>query len=188
MGDTPADPVWLIGGREARPIVVVDYDAAWPVRFETERRRITAALPDVRAVEHVGSTSVPGLAAKPIVDIVVVPAGAIADAVAPLEGAGYVLRVVEPDHRMLRTPERDVHVHLWADEVEQRRHLLFRDWLREDADDRARYEAVKRELATREWGDMNDYADAKSPVITEITARAEAWAAATGRHYPPAGE
>jgi GrpB-like predicted nucleotidyltransferase (UPF0157 family) len=86
---------------------------------------------------------------------------------------------------MLRTPDHDVHVHLWDDAVEVRRHLLFRDWLREDAGDRERYAAVKRELARREWGDMNDYADAKSPVITEITARAEAWAAATGRHYPP---
>ena len=84
---------------------------------------------------------------------------------------------------MLRTPERDVHVHLWEDDDEQRRHLLFRDWLRENAEDRDHYAAVKRELATREWGDMNDYADAKSPVIVAITARAEAWAAATGRHY-----
>jgi GrpB-like predicted nucleotidyltransferase (UPF0157 family) len=180
------DPEWLIGGREARAIVIVAYDPAWPDRFEVERARITAALPDVRGVEHVGSTSVPGLAAKPIIDIVVVPAGPIEDAVAPLEAVGYVLRVREPGHRMLRTPERDVHVHLWADPAETTRHLLFRDWLREDAADRARYAAVKRELATRAWGDMNDYADAKSPVITEITARAEAWATATNRHYPPA--
>ena len=186
MGHTPADDSVLIGGREARPIVVVDYDPAWTERFETERARIATALPDARGIEHVGSTSVPGLAAKPIIDIVVISAGPIDGAVAPLEAAGYVLRVVEPDHRMLRTPERDVHVHLWEDDDEQRRHLLFRDWLREDADDRERYAAVKRELATREWGDMNDYADAKSPVITEITARAEAWAAETGRRYPPA--
>jgi GrpB-like predicted nucleotidyltransferase (UPF0157 family) len=127
---------------------------------------------------------VPGLAAKPIIDIVVV-VDDIDAAIAPLETCGYVLRVREPGHRMLRTPELDVHVHLWADPTETGRHLLFRDWLRTDADDRARYAAVKRDLATREWGDMNDYADAKSPVITEITARAEAWAAATGRHYPP---
>jgi GrpB-like predicted nucleotidyltransferase (UPF0157 family) len=181
------DPEWLIGGREARAIVVVEYDPAWADRFEVERARITAALPGVRGVEHVGSTSVPGLAAKPIIDIVVVAAGPIEDAVAPLEGAGYVLRVREPDHRMLRTAARDVHVHLWAGADEFRRHLLFRDWLREDATDRARYAAVKRDLAAREWGDMNDYADAKSPIITEITARAEAWAAATSRHYyPPA--
>jgi len=181
-----SDPEWLIGGREARPIVVVDADPAWPGRFEVERARIEAALPDARGVEHVGSTSVPGLAAKPIIDIVVIPATSIDDAVGPLETVGYVLRVVEPGHRMLRTPDRDVHVHLWADADEQRRHLLFRDWLRVSPEDRERYAAVKRDLATREWGDMNDYADAKSPVIAEITTRAEAWAAATGRRYPPA--
>ena len=186
MAHDAAGPHWLIGGREARPIVVVDHDPAWPARFAAERATIEAALPDVRAVEHVGSTSVPGLAAKPIIDIVVVPAGPIGDAIAPLETAGYVLRVVETDHRMLRTPTRDVHVHLWEDELEQRRHLLFRDWLRESPEDRDRYAAVKRELATRDWGDTNDYAYAKSPIITEITARAEAWAAATGRRYPPA--
>jgi GrpB-like predicted nucleotidyltransferase (UPF0157 family) len=179
------DPEWLIGGREARPIVVADYDPAWSDRFETERRCIAAALPDVVAIEHIGSTSVPGLPAKPIIDIIVMTEGDIDAAIPPLEAAGYVLRVREPDHRMLRTPSRDVHIHLWSDPFETARHLLFRDWLREDADDRARYAAVKRELATREWGDMNDYADAKSPVIAEITARAEAWAAATGRHYPP---
>jgi len=195
MNDEPArrtdDELAELTVGELRPhdgtVTLVDYDPEWPAWFAREAARIRDALGDAAlAVEHVGSTSVPGLAAKPIIDIVVVPAGPIGDAIAPLETAGYVLRVVEPDHRMLRTPNRDVHVHLWSDAGEVRRHLLFRDWLREDAADRERYAAVKRELATREWGDMNDYADAKSPVITEITARAEAWAAATGRRYPPA--
>lgn len=179
------DPDWLIGGREARPIVIADSDPAWPARFGAERARIAAALPAATAIEHVGSTSVPGLPAKPIIDIVVT-VDDIDAAIAPLEVAGYVLRVREPGHRMLRTPALDVHVHLWADPAETRRHLVFRDWLRTDAGDRDRYAAVKRELAEQEWGDMNDYADAKSPVITAITERAEAWAAATGRHYPPA--
>ncbi len=174
MRGQPDDPEWLIGGREARPVVIVDSDPTWPDRFEAERTRITTALPDVRGIEHIGSTSVPGLPAKPVIDIVVV-VDDIDTAIAPLETAGYVLRVREPGHHMLRTPERDVHVHLWADPAETTRHLLFRDWLREDATDRDRYAAVKRELATHEWADMNDYADAKSPVITEITARAEAW-------------
>jgi GrpB-like predicted nucleotidyltransferase (UPF0157 family) len=81
---------------------------------------------------------------------------------------------------MFRRPDRSVHVHLWpTDSDDVTRHLLFRDWLRTSAEDRARYESVKRELARRDWGDMNDYADAKSPVIVEITARAEAWAART---------
>jgi len=179
------DPGWLIGGREARPIVIADHDPAWRSRFAAERDRIAAALPGATAIEHVGSTSVPGLPAKPIVDIVVV-VDDIDAATAPLEDAGYVLRVREPGHRMLRTPELDVHVHLWSDPTETRRHLLFRDWLRTDAGDRERYAAVKRVLAAQEWDDMNDYADAKSPVIADITARAEAWAATTGRRYPPA--
>src|SRR5439155_15328427 len=118
---------------------ITAYDPAWPDRFETERARILAALPDARGVEHVGSTSVPGLAAKPIIDIVVIAAGPIEDAIAPLEAVGYVLRVIEARHRMLRTPERNVHVHLWEDDSEQRRHLLFRDWLRENVEDRERY-------------------------------------------------
>jgi GrpB-like predicted nucleotidyltransferase (UPF0157 family) len=83
---------------------------------------------------------------------------------------------------MVRTPARDVHVHLWADAEDLDRHLLFRDWLRTDPADCTIYETVKRELATHEWPDMNDYADAKSDVINRITARAHAWAAATGWH------
>ncbi|HZR13789.1 MAG TPA: GrpB family protein [Acidimicrobiia bacterium] len=174
---------WLIGGHERRAIVIEPYDPAWPVRFAHERACITDALgPAARRVEHIGSTSVPGLGAKPIVDILVVVDDVddvrVGDA---LELAGYVLRVREPGHRMFRRPDRSVHVHLWptgSDDV--RRHLLFRDRLRVDAGDRARYEAIKRELARCDWDDMNDYADAKSAVVAEITARAEAWAARTG--------
>lgn len=108
---------------------------------------------------------------------------------ASLEGAGYQLRVLEPGHLMFRTPAHDVHVHLWIEPKETDRHLLFRDWLRVNDADRDRYEAVKRELATKSWRDMNDYADAKSPVIIDITARAEAWARrarSAGPIEPPA--
>jgi len=174
----------LIGGRERRPIVIAEHDPAWARRYEDLREPLLAALAGVAVrVEHVGSTSVPGLAAKPIVDVQV----AVADPdreelfVPALERLGYELRVREPGHRMLRTPRLDVHVHVWrAGGEDERRHLLFRDWLRRSADDRARYEAVKRELAARAWEDMNAYADAKTPVIAEIAARAERWAAATG--------
>lgn len=171
---------WLIGGRERRPVVIEAYDPAWPERFVHEARCVTDALGVLaRRVEHIGSTSVPGLGAKPIVDILV----AVDDVhdehiTAALEHAGYVLRVREPGHRMFRRPDRSVHVHLWpTDSDDVTRHLLFRDWLRTSAEDRARYESVKRDLARRDWGDMSDYADAKSPVIAEITERAEAWAA-----------
>lgn len=172
---------WLIGGREARTIEIVDSRPEWADRFALERTKIAAALPHATSIEHIGSTSVRGLAAKPIVDILItVDRLAEHRDIPPLEAAGYVLRVREPDHLMVRTPARDVNVHLWANAADIDRHLLFRDWLRENAADRQRYEAVKRELATREWGDTNDYADAKSGAIIDITTRAEAWARATG--------
>ena len=165
----------LIRGREKRPIVIADYDPACPARYEAERVKILGAIgPIVRRIEHIGSTSVPGLAAKPIIDILV----AVDDPddepafVPVLEAAGYVLRVREPEHRMLRTPERDVHVHVLREgshDVE--RHLVFRDHLRASAEDRAAYERLKRSLAERDWDDMNDYADAKGALIEAITRR-----------------
>ena len=177
------DEEWLIGGPEASAVEIVSHRPEWAERFLLERAKIAHALSHAIAIEHVGSTSVPGLGAKPIVDIQVAVDGLDeARDIPPLEAAGYVLRVREPNHLMMRTPERDVHVHFWADEPELDRHLLFRDWLRINEPDRKRYEAVKRELATHTWRDMNDYADAKSEVIRNITARAEAWAAANGWH------
>lgn len=165
----------LIGGRERVEIRVVDYDPAWPARFAAERGRIAAALGQAaRSIEHMGSTAVPGLPAKPIVDVLVtVDDVEDEDRYRPaLEQAGYVLRVREPGHRMFRTPERDVHVHLHPlGDPEVGRVLRFRDRLREHEGDRLRYAAVKRDLATREWRDMNDYAEAKTSVIAEILAR-----------------
>jgi GrpB-like predicted nucleotidyltransferase (UPF0157 family) len=174
MDDAYLDRV-LVGGRERRPVVIVDYDPSWPERFEAERERISAALGAVALrVEHIGSTAVPGLAAKPIVDVLVTVADPDDEAAfAPaLAAAGYELRVREPRHRMFRTPERDVHVHVWgSDDPEVARHLRFRDRLRASAEDRAAYEQLKRELAKREWSDMNHYADAKSDLILEILQR-----------------
>ncbi|MGH9018143.1 MAG: GrpB family protein [Acidimicrobiales bacterium] len=146
-----------------------------PDRFAAERRHIHDALgATARCIGHIGSTAVPGLAAKPIIDIMVTVDDPDDDApVRPaLEGAGYVLRVVEPGHRMYRTPAADVHVHLWAvGSDDQRRHLLFRDRLRASAEDRAEYEAVKRALIGR-YRDMNHYAEAKTDIITAILAKA----------------
>jgi GrpB-like predicted nucleotidyltransferase (UPF0157 family) len=174
----------LIGGIEQRTIHIAAPDPSWPLRFAAERDRITTALgTTARRVDHIGSTSVPGLAAKPIIDIQVsVPD--IDDEqsyVDPLQAAGYRLRVREPGHRMLRTPERDVHVHVCgAGSAWERRHLLFRDWLRRDPADLAAYQELKRKLAAQEWADMNAYADAKGPLVVEISGRAEAWAQETG--------
>lgn len=168
----------VIGGPEQREIVIADHDPAWARRFEIERHRIVSALDErAQAVHHIGSTAVPGLAAKPIVDILLVVADSSDEpAYLPdLEAAGYELRVREPDwheHRLVRTPARDVHVHIFSEgSSEIARHLEFRDWLREHDDDRNLYESTKRELATRDWPSMQDYADAKNTVVAEITRR-----------------
>ena len=167
----------LIGGVEKRRIEIREYDPEWLNKFQTSARIIADALGDVAlTIEHIGSTSVPGLAAKPIVDIlVVVQDSANEPAYLPqLEAAGYVLRVREPDwheHRMFRTPENDVHVHIYSDGCpEIQRNLVFRDRLRLNDDDRRRYEQKKRELARQDWEDMNDYAAAKTEVIESIIA------------------
>jgi GrpB-like predicted nucleotidyltransferase (UPF0157 family) len=171
----------LVGGAEKREIKIADYDPDWPKQFERHAERIADALgASALRIEHIGSTSVPGLAAKPIIDIlVVVPDSADESAYLPrLEAAGYVLRVREPDwneHRMFRTPEQDVHIHIYSTgcpEIE--RNLTFRDRLRRNPDDRNRYEQTKRELAAKEWPDMNAYAEAKTEVIESILAASRA--------------
>ena len=166
----------LIGGPEKRSIEIVEYDPQWPERFRHERDRIAAALGRAAIrIDHVGSTAVPGLAAKPIVDINLIVADVEDEAsyLPALERAGYELRVREPGHRMVRTRARDVHVHICtAGSDWERRHLRFRDQLRRSGQDRALYERVKRQLAARDWPTMNDYADAKSAVIAEILSRA----------------
>jgi GrpB-like predicted nucleotidyltransferase (UPF0157 family) len=171
------EPTGLIGGVEKREIKIVDYDTDWPKKFEAHAKIIADALGgSALRIEHVGSTSVPGLAAKPIIDIlVVVRDSADESAYLPrLEAAGYILRVREPDwneHRMFRTHVKDVHVHIYSTDCpEVQRTLAFRDRLRLNIDDRRRYEQTKRELAAKEWSDMNAYADAKTEVIESIIA------------------
>ncbi len=183
----PNDPIEerarkvVIGEIEPEAIVVADYDPAWPERFRREEARIRAALGEAAlAVEHIGSTSVPGLAAKPIVDVLLVveDSGDEASYVPRLEAAGYVLRVREPDfdeHRMLRTPAKDVHVHVYsAGSPEIERYGLLRERLREDEGDRELYARTKRALAAEEWPSMQHYAQAKTEVIEGIIARAAA--------------
>jgi len=168
--------VRLIGGPEGGRVRLSPYRPEWAERFAAERERIAAALgPVAERIEHVGSTSVPGLDAKPIVDILV----AVADPADPsvraaLEATGYVLRVDEEGHRMFRTPERDVHVHLWvAGTPDVTDHVAFRDRLRASEADRRVYSELKHRLAAeREWDDINDYAEAKGALIGEILARA----------------
>jgi GrpB-like predicted nucleotidyltransferase (UPF0157 family) len=174
----------LIGGPEKRAIVVEPYSSTWQAIFQEHRRRINDALGTVaRRVDHIGSTAVTGLAGKPIIDIQV----SVLDVekeesyLAPLAAAGYRLRVREPGHRMFRTPELHVHIHVcdtgggW-----ERRHLLLRDWLRHSADDRNAYAKLKTDLQKQGWETMNHYAEAKTALISEMLVRAEAWAASTG--------
>jgi GrpB-like predicted nucleotidyltransferase (UPF0157 family) len=168
----------LVGGFEPGVVHLVEYDPAWPERFEVERSRILSALGQrARRIEHIGSTSVPGLVAKPIIDVVVELDDPEDDASyqSLLESAGFVLRVREPRHRMYQTPECDVHVHVWPIEsAEVAEYLLLRDWLRSHADDCRLYAETKHALAGREWRDANYYAEAKGPVIDQIKARARA--------------
>ena len=177
-------PTGLIGGPEKRAIRIVPPDLAWPQRFAVERDRIRAALgAKALRVDHVGSTSVPGLAAKPIVDVDLSVADVEdEDAYLPdLLAAGYVLRVRNVGHLMVRTPEIDVQVHVCRAGSEwERRHLLFRDHLRRHDADRRLYQDLKVRLARQDWDDTNAYAQAKGPLIAEILTRAEKWAAATG--------
>lgn len=184
MLDGLSERTELIGGSEKRDIHVVAHDPAWPRLFARERERLIAALgPLARRVDHVGSTAVPGLVAKPIIDIdVSVPdVDDESTYLGVLIAAGYHLRVRQPGHRMVRTEDRAVQVHICdVDSDWERRHLLFRDWLRRNKDDREAYGQLKLQLAQQDWPDMNAYAEAKGPLITEITERAEAWARSTG--------
>ena len=166
------------------PITLAEYDASWPALFAREAGRIRAALGDAAIlVEHAGSTSVPGLAAKPIIDIVLaVPDSADEPAYVPaLEAAGYVLRAREPgwfQHRMFKGPDTDINLHVFtADCTEINRMLLFRDWLRMSDADRDAYLRVKRDLAQRTWRHVQHYADAKTAIVHEIVARAAATSA-----------
>ena len=168
------------------PVVVVDPDPAWPDTYAQERDRVVGALGTAAlAVDHVGSTSVPGLPAKPVIDMLLqVPDSADEVSYVPaLESVGLVLRIREPDwleHRVLyrRTADgapRDVNLHVLSPGLggsEIRRMLAFRDWLRTHPEDRERYAAVKRALAQRRWRYVQDYADAKTAVVEEILGRA----------------
>jgi GrpB-like predicted nucleotidyltransferase (UPF0157 family) len=163
------------------PILIVDYDPRWPELFAREADRIRAVLGDkALRIEHTGSTSVQGLAAKPVIDVVLVVAdSADEDNYVPaLEGAGYSLRIRETDwheHRMFKGPDSDMNLHVFSagcPEIE--RMLMFRDWLRDHAADRDLYARAKLALAQKDWKYGQNYADAKTAVVEEIMARAAA--------------
>lgn len=163
-------------------ISLAEYDPIWPTMFAWAADRIRAALSNqALLVEHVGSTSVPGLAAKPIIDMVLGVADPTDEEsyIPHLEEEGFELRAREPswyEHRFLRMRSESMewHLHVFCIESEEiDRMLAFRDWLRRHADDRRSYEDVKRVLAARTWKRMQHYADAKSEIVREILGRAQ---------------
>lgn len=162
-------------------ISIAPYDPEWPRLYEREAAHIRKVLGDkVLLLEHVGSTAVPGLPAKPIIDIDLQVADTRdEDAYVPrLTLAGYVLTVREPDwyeHRLFKGPDTNINLHVFGPQSEEiERHLLLRDWLREHPEDRDLYRDTKIELSQREFRTVNEYAAAKTRVVVEILKRAGA--------------
>ncbi|MDQ2931053.1 MAG: GrpB family protein [Gemmatimonadota bacterium] len=169
----------LTGNPQA--IELVPYDPRWPRIFDSESGRIRSSLGSLAlSLEHVGSTSVPGLIAKPIIDIcLVVLDSSREDAyLAKLEDIGYAVSVREPEwfeHRMLQRTAPEVNLHIFsADCAEVARMRLFRDWLRGAPEDVRLYAETKPRLAKRTWASVQEHADAKSDIVAEISTRAEA--------------
>jgi GrpB-like predicted nucleotidyltransferase (UPF0157 family) len=160
-------------------ILIVDYDPQWPELYGREAGRIRAALGRrTLRIEHVGSTAVPGLIAKPIIDILVVVANSAEEEMyrPALEASRYLLRIRECswyEHRMFRGPDTRINLHVFSfgcPEID--RMLRFRNWLRRNAPDRDLYARTKLALSRRKWKCVQHYADAKTAVIEEILARA----------------
>ncbi|WP_373045424.1 GrpB family protein [Vulgatibacter sp.] len=163
-----------------RTVQLVPADPTWPAAFAREAARLREAAGDTPVViEHIGSTAVPRLLAKPTVDVLVgVPTLADADALVPkLQALGYdyvqAFEAQLPRRRFLRTPSGTFHLHVverggafWYE------HLAFRDWLRSHADDARRYGFLKQQLAQRYTNDREAYTDGKAPFVAEILRQA----------------
>jgi GrpB-like predicted nucleotidyltransferase (UPF0157 family) len=184
--DEPAPSQQRSEGSQPDRIEIVPYDPAWPEQFARLGRELRGGLGDVaRRIDHVGSTSVPGLAAKPIIDIQVSVAAfePLEAFKQPLERLGYVYRADNPERtkRYFREPpgRPRTHVHVRrAGSFSEQWALLFRDYLRAHREVAAEYEAVKRRLANRFWEDRLADADAKVPFLWEVIRRADEWAQA----------
>lgn len=176
--DTIEGNPWVRGAPPAETVEICPPDPAWPARYAGLAADLRAVLgPAALWVAHVGSTSVPDLAAKPVIDIDLVvddPAveGAYVPLLAPL---GYWHALRTPgwyEHRLLRLEQPRVNLHVWGPDCpEVARHLLLRDWLRAHPEDRRSYEAAKQAAALG-GGDVETYNGRKQPVVREIYARA----------------
>ncbi|MDI3288700.1 GrpB family protein [Polyangium sp. 15x6] len=158
---------------------LVPYDPTWPAQYAAEEAKIRAALGDAALVlEHVGSTSIPGISAKPILDILLaVSDSADEDAYVPaLTAQGYRLHIREPDweqHRLMKGDNPLVNLHVFTvGSKEISRMLGFRDRCRNHPEERRLYEETKRDLAARTWRYVQHYANAKGEVVEAIIARA----------------
>jgi GrpB-like predicted nucleotidyltransferase (UPF0157 family) len=160
-------------------IHLADYDPSWPLLYDAEAAKIRAALgEDAIVLEHVGSTSIPGLCAKPLIDIVLGVADSADETsyVPALTAQGYRLHLREPDwaqHRVMKGDLPPVNLHVFtAGSGEITRMLAFRDRCRNDPDERRLYEEAKRALAAQTWRHVQHYANAKGDVVEAIIARA----------------
>lgn len=169
--------------RSGDPIRIAEYDSQWPLRFQQWQQRLAAELGETAVrIEHVGSTSVPDLPAKPIVDIQISVRDLEDESnyVPQLERSGNQLRSRDELHRYFRPfsgQPRGRHIHVCASgSTWEREHLLFRDYLRTHVAARDRYAAAKRQAAARWADDGWAYTDAKSLVILSILREAEEWA------------
>ena len=159
-------------------IHLADYDPKWSLVFTKLEKEIRGVLGDkVLLLEHVGSTSVPGLSAKPIIDMVLAVSDSSDESsyVPQLETLRYVLKIREPnwyEHRVLKPQDVKANLHVFSLGCEQiERMIAFRDWLRNNPEDMKLYEATKRKLSQQIWKYTQNYADAKSAVVQEIMNR-----------------
>jgi len=178
---------------EKEPIVIYDYSEDWPILFVDLARRLRESLgPVALRIDHIGSSSIPGLAAKPIVDIQISVASLepVDPFRVPLEALGFAWRRDNPDRNKRYFREkpgtRRTHIHVvragsWREQFA----LLFRDYLRGHPNDRKEYEAVKRELAKEYRNDRVRYTDGKSDILWEMMVRADRWARETGWEAGP---
>ena len=180
MSPLPPPSDWIVPPAPfSGHINLVEYDPTWPAQYEAVAGRIRTAIGKTAIIlEHAGSTSVPGLAAKNQIDVVLgVPDSTDEAAYVPaLEAAGFEFAIREPEwfeHRLFRGRDPKTNLHVFSADCEELTAMVaFRYWLRTHADDRELYEREKRRLAEQTWGTVQDYADAKTDVVRDIVRRA----------------
>ena len=177
-------------------VEVVPYDPAWPSRFQAEQRLLSDTLPDALSIEHIGSTSIPGLAAKPIIDVMaVVPeADAVVADLRPLEQLGYVYRPTvfpdDSDHLFFAKDtagKRSHHLHVFgARSPVPEENRVFRAYLEANPAAARRYEAAKKRAAEEQPHSRARYGAAKEGTMTQLSAEARRWSESDAGSTPGA--